>query len=121
MRDKLQVDVPLTLVGEAPAVEQFDAVVVQALDTVSVQCLPGDIPSHIDVDISSLVDLTTGIFVRDLRAPAGVEILTDGDVPVVSITAQSQEIEEEPEAGEEAAEEAEGGETEAAAEDEREG
>lgn len=98
MLEKLLVDVPLTLTGTAPAVEQSDAVVVQNLDTVSVQCLPGDIPSHIDVDISVLVDLASSIFVRDLLPPAGVEIMTDGDVSVVTVTAQSQEVEEEPEA-----------------------
>jgi len=95
MREKLNVTVPLRFIGEAPAVEQFDAVVVNALDTVSVECLPGDIPDHIDVDISPLVDTTSTIFVRDLRVPDGVEILTDGDVPVASVTAQAAVEEEE--------------------------
>ena len=102
MREKLNVTVPLRFIGEAPAVEQFDAVVVNALDTVSVECLPGDIPDHIDVDISALLDTTSTIFVRDLRVPDRVEILTDGDVPVASVTAQGA-IEEE-EAAEEGAE-----------------
>ena len=95
MREKLTVDVPVRMVGEAPAVEQFDAIVVQALESVSVQCLPNDIPDHIDADVSSLVDTASTLFVRDLRAPAGVEILTDGDVPVVSVTAQRAVEEEE--------------------------
>ena len=103
MREKLSVDVPLTLVGTAPVVETQDAVVVQNLETISVQCLPGNIPSHIDVDLSPLVDTAMTIFVRDLQAPEGVEFLTDGDVAVVSVTAQSQEIEEAPEAAEEEA------------------
>ena len=101
MREKLTVEVPITLTGSAPAVEQFDAVVVQSLETVSVQCLPRDIPDHIEVDISALVDLTSSVFVRDLRAPAGVEILTDPDLPVVTVTAQTVEVEEAPEAAEE--------------------
>jgi large subunit ribosomal protein L25 len=95
MREKLTVDIPLTLSGNAPAVEQYDAIVVQALESVSVQCLPTDIPSHIDVDISSLVDTASTIFIRDLRAPAGVEIMTDGDVPVVSVSAKTAVAEEE--------------------------
>jgi len=95
MREKLTVDVPVTLVGVAPAVEELDAVVVPALESVSVQCLPGDIPSHIDVDISSLVDTSSTLFVRDLVAPPGVEILTDGDIAVVSVTAKTAEEEEE--------------------------
>jgi large subunit ribosomal protein L25 len=102
MREKLTVDVPLVLVGEAPAVEQFDAVIVPALESVSVQCLPGVIPSHIEVDISSLVDTASTLFVRDLRAPAGVEILTEGDIPVVSVSAKTAEAEEAALAAEEA-------------------
>lgn len=104
MREKLTVTVPLRFIGEAPAVDELDAVVVNALDTVSVQCLPSDIPDHIDVDISSLVDTTSTIFVRDLRVPDRVEILTDGDVPVASVTAKSAVEEEEVAAEEQAAE-----------------
>jgi large subunit ribosomal protein L25 len=118
MREKLTVDVPLTLVGEAPAVEQFDATIVQAMDTVSVQCLPGDIPSHIDVDISTLVDNASNVYVRDLRAPAGVEILADPDLPVASVSLKTAEAEEE---AAEAAEEAAAEEAAEAAEESAEG
>jgi large subunit ribosomal protein L25 len=105
MREKLSVDVPLTIVGEAPAVEQFDAIIVQALDTISVECLPGDIPSNIEVDISTLVDTTSAVHVRDLVAPRGVEILNDPDLPVVTVTAKTAAAAEEEEAAvEEAAE-----------------
>ncbi|MGH2586106.1 MAG: 50S ribosomal protein L25, partial [Dehalococcoidia bacterium] len=105
MREKLNVDVPLTLTGEAPVVDQFDAIVVQALESVSVECLPGDIPSNIEVDISTLVDTTSGIHIRDLVVPSGVEILNDPDLPVVSVTVRTAAAEEEEEAAaEEAAE-----------------
>jgi large subunit ribosomal protein L25 len=112
MREKLTVTVPLRFVGEAPAVDQYDAIIVNALDSVSVQCLPTDIPDHIAVDISSLVDTASTIFVRDLLVPDRVEILTDGDIPVASVTAKAAEEEEEvveetAEAVEEAAAEAE--------------
>lgn len=113
MREKLTVEVPVTLTGVAPAVEAFDGIVVQSLESLSVHCLPGDIPSNIEVDVSPLVDLSTTIFVRDIVAPAGVEILNDADLPVVSVSGTV--VEEEPEAeGAEAAAEESG----AAAEDE---
>lgn len=105
MREKLSVDVPVVLVGEAPAVALHDAVVVQSLESLSVECLPGDIPSHIDADISGLMDANSTLFVRDLSAPAGVTILNDPDIAVVSVSAQSVE-EEEPTTEEEAAAEA---------------
>jgi large subunit ribosomal protein L25 len=116
MREKLSVDVPLRLTGTAPVTETADVVVVQALETVTVECLPSDIPSHIDVDLSPLVDTTTSIYVRDLQAPHGVEILTDGDIPVVSVTAQMVEVEEAPEEAEAAAEAADEAVAEAEAE-----
>jgi large subunit ribosomal protein L25 len=101
MREKLTVDVPLTLVGEAPAVEQFDAIVVQSMESVTVHCLPGNIPSHIDVDISTLVDTSSNVYIRDLRAPDGVEFLNDPDLPVASVSVKGIAQEE---AADEAAE-----------------
>jgi large subunit ribosomal protein L25 len=110
MREKLTVDVPLTLVGNAPAIELFDAIVVQSMDAVSVQCLPTNIPSHIDVDISTLVDTASNVYVRDLRVPADVEIMADPDLPVASVSvkgiAQAEAAEEAAEAEAVAAEEA---------------
>jgi large subunit ribosomal protein L25 len=103
MREKLTVDVPLTLVGEAPAVEQFDAIVVQSMDVITVNCLPGNIPSHIDVDISTLIDTSSNVYIRDLRVPDDVEIMNDPDLPVASVSVKGIAREEEEEA-EEAAE-----------------
>jgi large subunit ribosomal protein L25 len=102
MREKLQVDVPLVLVGTAPVLDTVDATVVQQLATVSVECLPSAIPASIDVDLSPLVDTSMSIFVRDLQVPEGVTILTDGDVNVVSVTARTAAAEAEAEAVEEA-------------------
>jgi large subunit ribosomal protein L25 len=114
MREKLTVDVPLTLVGDAPAVEQFDAIVVQAMDVITVNCLPGNIPSHIDVDISTLVDTSSNVYIRDLRVPDGVEVMNDPDLPVASVSVKG--ISREEEELEEAAA-AEAAEAEAAAEE----
>jgi large subunit ribosomal protein L25 len=94
MREKLHVDVPLVLVGSAPVLETQDAVLVQSLSTVTVECLPSDIPTAIEVDLAPLVDLTVSIFVRDLHVPEGVTIVTDGDVNVVSVSAKTAEAEE---------------------------
>jgi large subunit ribosomal protein L25 len=102
LREKLTVDVPLTLVGNAPAVELLDAIVVQSMDAVSVHCLPTEIPSQIEVDISTLVDNASNVYVRDLKAPAGVEIMSDPDLPVASVSIKG--IAREEEEAEEAAE-----------------
>src|SRR5579883_3288320 len=53
MTEKMTVAVPLALTGHAPIVD-LDGTVVQALDRVDVECLPGDIPQHVEVDISGM-------------------------------------------------------------------
>jgi large subunit ribosomal protein L25 len=84
LKQKVTVDVPLHFEGEAPAVRDLGATVPYALTSVSVECLPGDIPQSIVVDLSSLARLEDVIFVRDLAVPDNVRVLTDGDLPVAS-------------------------------------
>ncbi|HEY64925.1 MAG TPA: 50S ribosomal protein L25 [Caldilineae bacterium] len=93
MTEKLQAEVPIHLVGESPAVAQ-GAILVQNLNTVEVECLPADIPSSIEVDISRLTEPGQSILVSDLSVPEGVEILSDPEEVVVSVLF-SREAEEE--------------------------
>jgi large subunit ribosomal protein L25 len=94
MREKLTVPVPLVLTGHAPVLDTADVVVFQNLDRVEVSCLPADIPSHIDVDVSGLTETTAVIHVRDLALPPGVTVLTDPDAVVVSVTLEAAAEEE---------------------------
>src|SRR5579859_4857592 len=50
----LRVSVPITLVGEAAGVKQEGGIMEQMLREVEIECLPADIPSHIDADVSEL-------------------------------------------------------------------
>ena len=50
----LRVSVPVDLVGEAAGVKQEGGIMEQMLREVEIECLPGDIPSHIDADVSEL-------------------------------------------------------------------
>jgi large subunit ribosomal protein L25 len=100
MREKLSVTVPIQLTGHAPVLDTTDAMVFQNLDTLAVECLPGDIPQQIEVDVSGLVDTTSSIHVRDLAVPANVTVLTDPDLVVVNVTLRFVEVEEEEEAAE---------------------
>jgi large subunit ribosomal protein L25 len=81
----LQIDVPVRLHGDAPGVKEHDATVFQQLATVSIQAMPANLPEAVDVDVSSLTDLDSAIYVRDLQAPSGATILTDGDELVVKL------------------------------------
>ncbi len=85
MDEKLTTAVPLYFVGESTAVFQMEGVLLKALETVEVEALPGDLPDHIEVDISVLDDFEKAIHVSDLKAPKGVEILDEADSLVARV------------------------------------
>src|SRR5438093_7773578 len=63
--------VPVTLVGEAPAVKAGN-VLFHPMDVIEVAALPRDLPHAIEVDVSGLEDVDQQITVADLRLPSGV-------------------------------------------------
>jgi large subunit ribosomal protein L25 len=87
----LTVDVPLNLVGTAPALEAMKGMVDQLLYTLTVKAKPGTIPTAIDVDISSL-DLGTQVRVGDIELPAGVTSDVDVEAPVAQGSATRSTI-----------------------------
>ena len=93
MDEVLKIDVPVRLVGDAPAVRQHNAVVVQPMSTVSVESLPGELPEAIEIDISGLEVVDSALYVRDLRPPTGVTILSDPEEMVVKMMAPTVEAE----------------------------
>jgi large subunit ribosomal protein L25 len=93
------------------------------IETVSVEALPLDLPTHFEVDISGLENLEDTIHVGAITVPANVTLLTDPDVVVLKIASPRVSVDEEEEAaaaaeGEEPTEEAEGEEPAAEAESE---
>lgn len=106
--ERMRVDIPIRLVGEAPAVRQQDATILQQTATVSAEALPAELPEAIEVDISGLDEIDASIYVRDLTPPEGVTILTDPEELVVKALAPTlqRELEEEAAAEETAAAEA---------------
>jgi large subunit ribosomal protein L25 len=95
--EKLQVEVVLTLSGEAPLVETGEAMVRQVLNAVEIECLPTEIMQSIDVDISALVSFDDVIRVSDLSLPEGIEVLTPADELIVRLQGIQEEEEEEAE------------------------
>lgn len=94
MTERLRAQVYVEVVGVAPAIKDFSGVLVTGLDELEVECLPKDLPERITADISNLVKISDGIYVRDLVVPDGVKILDDPDTMVALITAQAA-VEEE--------------------------
>ena len=91
LTEKLHANVSIHVVGDAPAVREFNGVVVTGLEEVEVESLPGDLPERIVVDISSLSEIGSSIHVRDLQLPGSVKILTDLDEMLVLVTAPEAE------------------------------
>ena len=97
MDQKLAVKVPVFLKGEAAGVKQQGGILEQMLREVEVECLPGDIPSHIDADVTELV-FGKVLRVADLPHTDKVKFLTDENQPVAHVTAVKEEVAPTPEA-----------------------
>ena len=87
MDELITVRVPVTLKGAAPAVTVEGGVLLHMVDTVEVECLPGDLPEGLELDISSLKDMDDTLFIRDIALPARVKLLSDPDEPVAKAVA----------------------------------
>jgi large subunit ribosomal protein L25 len=91
LTEKLRVNVGLQFTGEAPAVKMYDGIVVTSLENLEVECLPGDLPSKLEVDLSALEQIGDAIYVRDIPLPPKVQVLVDLDQVVVVVTAPISE------------------------------
>lgn len=83
----IQANVPLRLTGESPAVRDLAGTLLPGADMVAVRCTPLDIPDALEVDVSGLTGFDMSLTVADVKAPEGVEILTDPSVVVATVNA----------------------------------
>jgi large subunit ribosomal protein L25 len=98
LAEKMRTEVPLVLVGKAPAVDAQGGILLHSMDSITVEALPTDIPAQIEVDVSGLAEIDAGIFVRDLPIDAKVQVLSDPDLVVAKVAAPrlAAEVEEVP-------------------------
>lgn len=108
MTETLRTVVAIELSGVAPAVEAHGALVVVTQEELSIECLPGDLPEVITVDISGLAEIGDAIFVRDANVPPNVDVLTDLEEMIVQVSLPAAVVEEEEEEEELLDEELEG-------------
>jgi large subunit ribosomal protein L25 len=96
MGEKIKLDIPIALVGEAPALQSKAHTLEHELENLTVECLPAKIPSSIEVDIGSLTELDQAIRVKDVVVDKDITVLNDPDLVVVKISYRHVEkIEEE--------------------------
>ena len=93
MDEKLEAEVPLEPLGMANGVKNFGGLLEQSLRTLTVECLPRDLPDRITVDVSAM-NIGDAIHVRDIQMPQGVVAKTQSELTAFSVVAPA--VEEEP-------------------------
>ena len=93
LTEKIRTAVAIELHGVAPAIKDFNGIVVHNLSQLEVEALPQDLPERIVVDLTKLAHLGDAVHVRDLVISDKVDILTDGDESIVVVTAAGEEEE----------------------------
>lgn len=91
MAEKIKVDVPIVLVGEAPALKSKENTLSQELNSLTVECLPKQIPANVGVDLSPLTEAGQAIRVKDLVLDEEVTILSNPEVLVVKVNLRPRE------------------------------
>ena len=95
--EKIKVEVPIVLVGEAPALKLKDNMLIQELDSLSIECFPDKIPASIELDISPLTEAERAIRVRDITLDEEITISHDDPGLIVAkiSAARIEKVEEE--------------------------
>jgi len=91
MDKPVKVSVPVELTGEAVGVKTEGGIVDFLLRELDIECLPGDIPEAIKLDISNL-HIHQSIRVQNLELPAGIKVLHDPNSAVVVISSVAEEV-----------------------------
>lgn len=84
--ERVRVDVPIVLVGEAPAMKGKGHTLTHGLTSLSIECLPDKLPPQIEVDLSPLAEVGQAIYVRDIPLSPDITVHNDPDQMVVRVS-----------------------------------
>jgi len=101
LEEVITTTVPIAVEGEAPAVSEYNALLVTELDELHIEARAKDLPDFIEVDVTGLTEIGNNILIQDLKVSDEVKILEDPDeivIVVASPTVLEIELEEEEEA-----------------------
>jgi large subunit ribosomal protein L25 len=96
MKKEITTEIPLHFIGESQAVKELGAILVKDIDGVEVECLPGDLVNHIDVDLSVLKNFHDSIKMEDLKIPTGMKLVNETNDVVAIVIEPRVEVEEVP-------------------------
>ena len=86
MTERMKVEVPIVLVGEAPALKAKGNMLMQELNSLDIECLPEEIPASVELDLSILTKAEQAIHVKDIVLGKGISVFNDPDHIVVRIS-----------------------------------
>lgn len=96
MNKEVEADVAILFEGESPAVKE-GGILVTTLDSITVRCLPKNLPHNLPIDLSKLVDMESQLTVADIAVPAGVTLLSEPDAVIAIVQEpRPEEVEEAP-------------------------
>ena len=84
--EKMKADIPIVLVGEAPAMKQKGRMLTHSLINLSIECLPDKLPPQIEVDLGPLEEIEQAIYVKDIPLSPDITVFTDPDQMVVKVS-----------------------------------
>jgi large subunit ribosomal protein L25 len=90
MDKMMRVSVPIQLIGVPTGVKNQGGILDHVLREVEIECLPSDIPSHLDIDVTGL-EIHGAIHVSDLPHSGSIKFLADEGLTVAHVTAIREE------------------------------
>jgi large subunit ribosomal protein L25 len=93
MKKEVETDVQIRFEGEAPAIKEHGAILVTALHSVKVKCLPANLPHDLPIDLGKLIEFGATLTVADIDVPTGVTIVNDlTDVIAIAQEPREEEV-----------------------------
>jgi len=98
MKEKVNAEIPLHFVGESKAIKELGGTLIKDLHSLEIECLPGDLVDHIDIDISVLKTFEDVVRVNDIILPKGMTLINHTNETIVAVHEPKAEVEVEVEA-----------------------
>jgi len=104
LAEKVRIDVPIVLASEAPITKHKEYILVQDMDSLSVECLPADMPNEATLDLAVLTEPDHTLKIADIDLGEGVTILDDPEhvvarISMLRLAEEEEEVAEEVEEG----------------------
>ena len=86
MDTEITAKVPLVFIGESLLVKTGGGTLIKSVDELEVECLPGNLPHEIEIDLSKLEGFEDAITVGSLTLPTGVKVTAEGELTIATVS-----------------------------------